>query len=508
MMDRLKLGVASACLLALLGGGAWAQDANTLRIGLIEDVDTLDPAQGGTLGGRQVFSSLCDKLFDIDQEARVVGRLVSEHQVSEDGLAITLKLRDGVTFHDGTPLDAEAVKFNLERSMTLEQSKRKGDLRAIDSVEVADPHTVILKLKEPFSPLLAQLADRAGMMVSPAAVEAAADAAAFGSAPVCSGPYKFSERVVQDHITLERFAGYWNKDSFAFDKVVYLPIPDATVRLNNLLAGQLDMIEQVATSDLERVKADSRFVVDTVDGLGFFYLQFNLANGEGADNTFAANVKLRQAIDAAIDRNIINQVAFGGNFTPGNQPVPPSSPYYDKANPVPARDIERARALVAEAGIADPTLEVTVNNNPTFLRVGQIIQSMAAEAGIKIDLKPIEASTAGAAVAAGAFQAYLSFWSGRADPDGNIYNYFGCAGSSNVGKYCNPQVDELLTDAARQNDPEKRAALYAEATALWTADAPLLVVYHSKPYFAHKAELAGFKPIPDGLIRLDGVSMK
>src|SRR5690606_15955669 len=134
--------------------------------------------------------------------------------------------------------------------------------------------------------------------------------------------------------------------------------------------------------------------VSSVDGLGFFYLQFNLANGAGADNAFAESVELRQALDVAIDRDIINQVAFDGNFTAGNQPVPPSSPYYDDAFPVPARDLERAKALVAESGVTAPTLDITVNNNPTFLRVGQIIQAMAGEAGIDVNIKPIEASTA------------------------------------------------------------------------------------------------------------------
>jgi len=281
MMDRLRLGLSAAAVLALAAGGAMAQEANSLRIGLIEDADTLDPVQGRSLGGRQVFAALCDKLFDIDENANVVGMLVTGHEVSADGLTITLKLRDGVKFHDGTAFDAAAVKFNIERSLTLEQSARKGEVRAIESVEVVDPLTARLHLKEPFTPLLAQLADRAGMMVSPTAAQAV-DAAAFAADPVCSGPFKLVERVVQDRIVLERFPDYWDKDAVRLDKVTYLPVPDATVRLNNLLAGQLDLIEQVPTSDIERVKAEPNLAVSSVDGLGFFYLLFNLANGQGA----------------------------------------------------------------------------------------------------------------------------------------------------------------------------------------------------------------------------------
>lgn len=504
-MKRWKLGLSVAGVLALLACAAQAQE---IRIGLIEDVDTLDPTQGGTLGGRQVFAALCDKLFDIDEKAQVKGMLVTSHEVSADGKTITLKLREGVVFHDGTPLDAEAVAFNIERAMTLEQSKRKGDVRAVESVEAVDPTTVKLNLKEPFTPLLAQLADRAGMIQSPTAIKAAPDAAAVGAAPICSGPYKFAERVVQDRIVLERFADYWNKDAYHFDKVTYLPVPDATVRLNNLLAGQLDLIEQVAASDLPGLQSDDRFKVSSVDGLGFFHVLFNVGNGDRAKNPFGENAKLRNAFEASLDRAAINQVVFGGNFTPGNQPVPPSSPYYDASAPVPARDLEKAKALVAEAGASDLSLELTVNNNPTFLRVGQVIQAMAAEAGIAVTIKPMEASTSGAAVAAGDFQGFLSFWSGRADPDGNIYNYFGCGGASNLGKYCNEAVDALLKQAAAESDTAKRASIYAEARAAWAQDNPTVVIYHSKPYFAAKAGLDGFRPIPDGLIRLEGVSMK
>lgn len=493
--------------LALSAGLAQAQDASHLRIGLIEDADTLDPAQGGTLGGRQVFSALCDKLFDIDADTNIVGELVTDYDVSEDGLTITLTLRDGVTFHDGTPFDAEAVKFNLERALTMEGSRRKGDVRAIDSVEATGTLTAVLTLKEPFAPLLAQLADRSGMMVSPTAA-AAVDASTFGSAPVCSGPYKLVERVVQDRMVLEKYEGYWNPDAAQFDTVTYLPVPDATVRLNNLLAGQLDMIEQVATADLQRVSDDDDFAVSSTDGLGHFHMQFNIDNGPGADNPFSEHVELRQALDAAIDRDVINQVVFGGSFTPGNQLVSPSSPYYDGAFPVPARDLEKAQALVAASGVEDPTLEVTVNNNPTFLRVAQVIQAMAAEAGITVDINPVEANTASAAVAAGEFEGFLSFWSGRADPDGNIFNYVSCSGSSNAARYCNPEVDALLTAAAQESDPATRADLYAQANALWKPDAPMLVIYHSKPIFAAKAGLTGFTPVPDGIIRLDGVSMK
>ncbi|HEY8242153.1 MAG TPA: ABC transporter substrate-binding protein, partial [Casimicrobiaceae bacterium] len=163
--------------------------AQTLRFGLAEDPDVLDPTLARTFVGRIVFASLCDKLVDIDEKLTIVPQLAESWSWSPDGKALTMKVRNGVTFHDGEKLDAAAVKFNIERHKTMQGSNRRGELSLVSTVDVVDPMTVRLNLSQPFSPLLAQLADRAGMMVSPKAAQAAGDK--FGANPVCSGPFKF-----------------------------------------------------------------------------------------------------------------------------------------------------------------------------------------------------------------------------------------------------------------------------------------------------------------------------
>src|SRR5947209_7739581 len=222
------VGIAAAFLLC--GSAALAQ--TTLRIGLAEDPDVLDPTLARTYVGRIVFASFCDKLFDIDDKLNVVPQLALSHHTSADGKAVTIKLRPGVKFHDGENLDAEAAKYSLERHLTMTGSFRKPELAAVDRVAVVDPLTFTIQLKTPFSPLIAQLTDRAGMMVSPKAAKEAGDR--FGLHPVCAGPYKFVERVQQDRIVVDKFAGYWDKDRVFIDRIVYLPIVDATVRLANL----------------------------------------------------------------------------------------------------------------------------------------------------------------------------------------------------------------------------------------------------------------------------------
>ena len=221
-----RLAFAAATLLVSSSAVLHAQ--STLRIGIAQDPDVLDPSISRTYVGRIVFSAVCDKLFDIDEKANIVPQLAVGREISADGKTVTIKLRPGVKFHDGEAFDAAAAKYSLDRHLTLKGSFRKPELAQVDTVEVVDPMTIKLNLKAPFSPLLAQLTDRAGMMVSPKAAEAAGDK--FGLKPVCAGPYKFVERVQQDRIVVEKFAGYWNKDQVFIDKITYLPIVDATVR--------------------------------------------------------------------------------------------------------------------------------------------------------------------------------------------------------------------------------------------------------------------------------------
>src|SRR6267378_1797651 len=312
-----------AVLLACAAAGAL--HAQTLRFGLAEDPDVLDPTLARTFVGRIVFAALCDKLFDIDEKLNIVPQLATSYEWSADSKALTIKLRPGVTFHDGEKFDAAAAKFNIERHKTMAGSNRRGELAPVASVDVIDPMTVRLNLSAPFAPLLAQLADRAGMMVSPKAAQADGDK--FGSKPVCSGPFRFVERVAQDRIVLERYPNYWNKAEIHFDKVVYLPIVDATVRLANLKSGQLDFIERVAPSDVAALKSDSRFKISKITELGYQGININVGKSELAQkNPLGKDARVREAFELALDRDGIVQVVMEGEAAVGNQWVAPDNP--------------------------------------------------------------------------------------------------------------------------------------------------------------------------------------
>src|ERR1700694_3577433 len=436
-MSLVRLAFLASALLASPAGTAQAQ--TTLRIGIAEDPDILDPSIGRTYVGRIVFAAFCDKLFDIDEKLNIVPQLALSHETSADGKEMTIKLRPGVKFHDGEPFDAEAAKFSLERHLNMQGSFRKPELATVDHVEVVDPLTIKLVLKTPFSPLIAQLTDRAGMMVSPKAAKEAGDK--FGQHPVCAGPYKFVERVQQDRMVFEKFPDYWNKDHVFIDRVVYLPIVDATVRLANLKSGGLDLIERVLATDIKDVRADSRLKLSTALELGDFGLTINIYNDK-SKGPLSQSEKVRQALDLSIDREAINQVVFNGEFTPGNQWVSPEHPYYQKAFPIPKRDVAKAKALLKEAGATPPVnVDLMVPKGAENEAVAQVVQAMAAEAGFDLKIRLIEFATSFKQAAAGEFQAFLIGWSGRIDPDGNSYVFLHTKAPQNDGGYSNSEAE-------------------------------------------------------------------
>ena len=480
--------------------------AQTLRFGLAEDPDVLDPTLARTFVGRIVFAALCDKLFDIDEHLNIVPQLATSYQWSADSKALIIKLRQGVTFHDGEKFDAAAVKYNIERHKTLPGSNRRGELAPVTSVDVVDAATVRLNLSAPFSPLLAQLADRAGMMVSPKAAQAEGDK--FGAKPVCSGPFRLVERVAQDRIVLERFPNYWNKGEVHFDRIVYLPIPDSTVRLANLKSGQLDFIERMAPSDVPQLKSDSRFKLSKITEIGYQGITINVGKSDLAQkNPLGRDPRVREAFELALDRDGIVQVAMDGEADIGNQWVAPTNPFYAKNVPIPKRDVAKAKALLQAAGIPNPSFTLMTPTTSDAQKIAQVVQSMVKEAGFDVKIQSTEFATSLNMADKGDFEAYVLAWSGRADPDGNIFSFDGCKQPLDYAGYCTKEVDDLLTKSRTALDPAERKKIYGEIAAIVLKDRPIVYLFHRHWLWAYTAKLSGLRPIPDGLVRVQGLKM-
>ena len=490
--------------LLLLASPALA--AGTLRIGLNEDPDALDPARSGTFVGRIVFAATCDKLVDLDAQDNFVPQLATAWQWSPDGLALTLTLRDGVQFQDGEKLDAEAVRANLERYRTAPESVRKGELGPLTAVEVIDPHTVRLRLAKPYAPLVAVLSDRAGMMLAPQAMARLGQH--IENELPCAGPFKLTERVAQDRIVVDRFPGYWNASAIALDRIVYQPIPDTTVRLVNLQAGKLDMVERLGPTDVAKVRADPHLRLITTTALAFYALSINFAAADPqGKNSLAKDPLVRAALEASIDRVALNQVVMDGQFSPSNQFEAPGSRYWNPQRPVPPRDLVKAKALLQQAGTPHPAFTLMTDNSPVEVQVGEVIQSMAAEAGFDIKLQALESNAQTAAGKAGTYDAMLVLWSGRADPDGNVAIWEACNGFLNWGKYCNAKFDDVLTQARSVTEVAQRQALYRQLSDIYLEDRPHIVLYHAKWLWGVSDKLSGFTPTPDGMIRPQGMRL-
>jgi peptide/nickel transport system substrate-binding protein len=489
--------------LALMASGAMAQD---LRIALQSDADILDPDQSRTFVGRIIYTSLCDKLVDISPDLEIIPQLATDWTVAEDGMSIDMTVREGVVFHDGTPFNAQAVADNIERSQTMDESVRKSELSSIASVDVTGDYTLTLNLTGPDATVMAQLADRAGMMISPtAAAEKGVD---FGLEPICSGPFSFGQRVAQDRIVLNKFADYWNADAINFDSVTFLPIPDTTVRLANLQSGDVHILERLAPTDLAQANVDEGINVVSAVSMGYQGITFNVGNGDKGDSPWGTDARLRQAFSYAVDRDAINQVVFEGAYAAGNQPFPPTSPWYDADYPVEGRDVEKAKALLAEAGYPDGIdLVVQVPNTTIPLQLMQVIQSMTAEAGINIEIVSKEFATLLSDQTAGDYEASQIGWSGRVDPDGNIHQFVTTGGGINDSGYSNATVDDALNAARTQADTASRKAQYDIARDVLIDDAPLVYLYHESWITALDAGIEGYTAYPDGMIRLEGVTL-
>jgi peptide/nickel transport system substrate-binding protein len=478
----------------------------TLRIALAEDTDMLDPTLARTFVGRIVFAGLCDKLFDIDTKLNIVPQLATSYEWP-DSKTLLLHLRPGVLFQDGTKVDAEAVKYTLDRDLTMQASARRGEISSIDHVEIVDPLTVRVVLKSPSSPLLAQFTDRAGMILSPTAAKA--EGANFALHPVCAGPFSFAERVPQDRIVLDRFPQYWNASAIHFARVIYQPIVNSSVRLTNLQAGASDMAERIQPSDTAAIRNDPKLKLSLSDNLGFEQLTFNVAHGPRAQTKIGQDARVRQAFELSLDREAINQVVYGGLFTPTAQAISKSSPFYSGAIAVPPRDVAKAKALLAAAGVKTPlTVELMLSNSPDIQQMGEVIQSMAAEAGFDVKLRVLEFGSSLNAEDAGDFEIYLDGWSGRPDPDGNLWNFLHTGAPLNDAGYSDADVDGWLQQARETADIPTRKALYEKIGLQTQTDLPVTYLYEPKNIVGMTAKLSGFEAVPDGLIRLQGLEMK
>ncbi|MFI5733063.1 ABC transporter substrate-binding protein [Kribbella sp. NPDC051587] len=488
---------------------AQVKAGGTLTVALSADPDKLDPTLSRSLYSRYVFHTMCEKLYDLGPDAKVVPQLATAlPTVAADGLSLTIPLRQGVKFSDGGTFDSAAVKTTIERGLTLAGSARKSELGPISSVETPDPNTVVIKLSKPFAPLTAALADRAGMVLSPAAV--AKLGANFSTAPACVGPFKFANRVAQNSIKVVKDPQYYDAAKVHLDAIEYRIITDSSIRSANLRSGDAQVADSLSSQDAPALQKDSTVSVLQSQSLGYQGVTINIANANGVgnplkqlDTPIAKNPRVRQAFDLSIDRAALVKTIFNGLNTVACSPISPKSEFTSEAaQACPAHDPAKAKELLAAAGVSTPyKVSMITSNNPDSLRLAQALQAMVKDGGFDLVIKPVEYASLLDQQDRGDFEILQLGWSGRVDPDANIFNFVGTTGSQNVAGYSSPEVDKLLTDARQSTDQAQRIKLYGDVVTKLQQDEPLIYLYRQRNLTGVSKKLLGVQTYPDGVIR-------
>ena len=495
-------------------GDREVREGGDLVMALSAEPDRLDPTTSSSLYTRYVMQTMCQKLYDIDAEGELVPQLATElPEVSDDGLTVTIPLRDDAVFADGAEFDAEAVRTTLERHLTLEDSSRRSELGPISSIEAVDERHVRITYETPFAPLAAALADRAGMMLSPKALEETGEN--FGDHPVCVGPFKFVERVPQTSIKVERDPLYYDADNVHLDTITYRIITDANIRAANLRSGDVQVADTISPQDIDALMQEDGVGVLQVGSLGYQGLTINVGNTEGVgepvgeiDTPLAQEAAVRLALSMSIDREALVNTVFNSWFQPACSPISPSSPFSSElSEDCPPYDPDGAKALLEEAGIETPyAIEMQVSNTPDTLRFAQALQAAVADGGFELTILPVEYSTLLDVQSRGDFDMLQLGWSGRVDPHGNMFNFLSTGGGNNYSGYNNPEVDQLLRSAAQVNEDSERAELYGQVVQQLHEDNPLIYLYRQRSLTAYTNNVAGIETFADGVVHLSNAA--
>ena len=477
----------------------------TLRVGFYVEAATMDPHLSGSKVDRQVYHNVYEPLVTLDTKLGIKPGL-AESWSQPDAKTLVFKLRRGVKFHDGTEFNAEAAKFNFERMKTEPKSVRKGEVANVESVEVVDSHTIRLNLKRPDAALLATLTDRAGMMISPKVIQERGAELQRNAKGAGTGPFEFVEWVKDAHLIIKRNDNYWNKQGGPYlERVRYRPIPDDVVKLQSLQTGEIDVIDYVQPRDVAAAKSDKNLVVVDVPSLAAFAYQLN-------HHRPPFNVKaLREALAYSVDVEQVVKSVWLNVGVPANGPIPPTSWAYDKSVPPIKRDLAKAKAKLAEGGQPNGfTVTMTTNNIPINIQEAEVIQAQLREAGITLKIKLVDSATLLSDGNSRNFEMISYQWSGRPDPDGNIYQFFKTTpGTSlNWSGISNPKLDELLDKTREVSNQAERKKLYTEVVKILQDELPMLYTVHPIEPKAFSPRVQGYEPIPDGMMRFKDVWLK
>ncbi|HEY1365972.1 MAG TPA: ABC transporter substrate-binding protein [Gaiellaceae bacterium] len=514
VVAALSLGVASAAARTLGPTSSTIKNGGTLTVGLSAgEPDALDPTLARTFSGREVFLTFCEKLYDLNAKAQIVPQLASAlPKISADKLTVTVPLRTGIKFNDGTPFNADAVVKSIQRDKTLKGSARASELSPVSSVAAAG-NNVVFHLTTAYSPLTAQLADRSGMVMSPAQLDKLGDK--FAQNPICVGPFMYQNRVAGDTITVVKSPFYYDKAKVHLAKIVFKVENDAAAAAAALRAGDLQALDGVDSTQLQSVRNTPTLRIVKQTSLGYQGITINIGNKNGllkdysnVGTPIASKADLREAFEMALDRKALNKVVFGGTVLPGCTPLSPASAWYDPSVKCTPYNPTQAKKLVQQSGVASPTVHMMVPVGSVAARTAQFIQAQEAAVGIHVIIDTTDFVTSLSKADAGTYETYTIGWSGRVDPDGNIYQFVATTGSQNDSGFTDPRLDLILNNARKAATLEARKTLYRAAQKIILQDRPLIYLFHNVARAGLDKTLAGVQIYPDTLVRVSFAGYK
>lgn len=505
----------AASALALATPALAQTPPNILVVGQIAEPASLDPHVSTAANDFRIAVNLYDGLVrNTAGTLEIEPALATDWTISEDGLEYTFNLRGGVSFHDGTPFNAEAVKFNFDRMLDETHPFASTGpfplsffFSAVETVEVVDDLTVKFTLNEPFAPFMSNLASPTGLMVSPAAVEASG--ADYGRNPVGTGPFKFEEWQSNSRVVASRNDSYWD-GAPPLEAVIFRPITDANTRVAEMLSGGIDVLLETPPDNVAQFRDDAGFEVVEAVGPHVWYVMLNAKEGPFADK------RVRQAVNYAVNKESLVNDVLQGTASVSAGPIPPAFnwAYNEEVEPYPYNP-DRARELLAEAGAEGASLTFLVTEGGSGMLdpvpMGTAIQADLAAVGLDVEIQTYEWNTFLAEVNPGlegkADMAEMAWMT--SDPDTLPFLTLRTAawpaeGGFNSSYYSNQEVDSLLDQARVSTEPEERGELYRQVQAIVHEDAPWLFVANWKQSAVVTSSVENFELQPDfGLVLRD-----
>jgi peptide/nickel transport system substrate-binding protein len=485
----------------------------TLTVATGADLDSLDPLRYFTSTAGVFFRNLTDTLVRFGPDLQPAPGLAERWEVSPDGRRYTFHLRDGVTFHDGTAFDAEAVRFVFLRYLNDKGSPWHQDVAYVQDVEVVDRLTARVALAHPYAAFLSKLVLGAGIMVSPAAVQKLGEGLRRDFTGAGTGPWRFGEWHKDSHFTAVRNDRYWERDAHGtplpyLDKLVFRVVPDENTRLAYLKTGEVDALASYLggppAAQVAAIRRDPDLVYREEPGFSWTAMDLNVGRAPFDKQ------EVRQALALAVDRESIVRTVLHGVEVPSDTVLPPTQPGHDPGfRPYLKRDVARARALLQRAGQARVAFTFqTSNSGQQPVAIAELIKDQIAPAGFEMKIELLDPAARRARREAGDFQASLGSWSGFIDPDGNVYQLFHGANAQNATNCCrfgNPALDRLLDQGRQTLDPAARAAIYRQVDRLLAEDSPTVILYHGVNSVATSKRVQNFPLGTAAIIRFGDV---